>query len=537
MKRILGLIAAFLILCQTPAVCAAYSDYSDVPDNDLGAEVWKAARYGLMNGFSDTVFGYSAPITRAQFITVLDRMLWSDSDEDAPPLPEAMELSETLSDVRRAVLGRAVMRGVADSSAPFDGEAFIDREEMAELLVKALGLNDAALALSSGQTSKFAAPFTDLPEGKEGYASIAYAIGMVKGAADALFHPDAVATRAHAAAMLVRVYERLQRETTFRHAFLSTGTQLGRAGQMDVVSLEWSRLTWNAASALLTATDANQRPLIPDNYQNIVKALTESGVKLHLSVSMSASEGAGELLADSQGRARAVEMILRELMSEKIPYSGVTIRFEGLRKERMTAFTTFVSELKDALSPTGKNLYVCVAPYASGGRWDNGYDCYDCRALANVADKLILMAYGYDARNLNNFLGTKAYQNEAPAPADNVYLSLSHIQSEVSDASKLLLDFHFRYAAWKIGSNGKLIFGVPSPVSAEALEEHLRSNDTQIAWDFSERMPYAIYRTSDGTRYFVWYENAQSVLEKTEIARLLGVTGVSYSPLVAIPDN
>ena len=544
MKRKFGLLAALLsaivaVLCLTPAVKAAYAD---VPDNALGDEVRKAAEYRLMNGFSDTVFGYSSPMTRAQFVTVLDRMLFQD--EAGSPLPATMELSASLSDVYRASLSRAVTCGVVDASAPFRAEETVTREEMAEMLVKALGLNDAALSLSSGPASAriaYAAPFQDLPEGKEGYAAIAYAIGMTKGASKTAFQPDEPATRAQAAAMLTRVYEKLCQETDFRHGFLSTDAQIASAKQMDAVSLEWSRMTWSSANVLMVTT-------LPNGYEKIVETLNDDGVKLHLSVSMSVSDGAWELLADDSGIIRAVEQILHELTAPypalgRNPYGGVTIDFDGLhtpQREAFTkhtpqreAFTKFLLELKDALSPTGKTLYVCVAPYVPDGHWDNGYDC---RAIADIADKIILKAYGYGTESLNNFLGTTAYQNEAPAPADKAYLSLLHLTSSVP-ASKILFGVSFQSAAWKIDSDDKLISGVPASVGVDALEQYLSFLDTRTAWSFEERTPYAIYETPAGVRYFIWYENAKSVRKKTEIARLLGVTAVSYRPVDDIPSD
>ena len=532
-KRRFGLLAAFLILCLTPAVKAAYAD---VPDNVLGGEVKKALEYGLMSGLSDTAFGYSYPMTRLQFVAALDGMLLSD--EIGGALPETMGLSTSSSDVDRASLSRAVACGVVDASAPFRAEESVTREEMAEMLVKALGLNDAALSLSSSLTSAsalYAAPFQDLPKGKEGYAAIAYAIGMTKGASQAAFHPDEPATRAQAAAMLTRVYEKLGRKTDFRHGFLSGSAQASSAKQMDVVSLEWSRITWNAANALLL-TD------IPKDYENILETLRDCGVKLHLNVFMSASDGAWELLAkDNQAaRAQIIQQILHELTAAPYlgldwnPYSGVTIDFEGLHQEQRETFTEFLSELKDALSPTGKRLYVCVAPYVSDGNWNDGYDF---RALGDIADKLILRAYDYGSGNLNNFLGTEAYQNEAPAPADKAYLSLLHLTEAVPDTSKTLLGVRFQPAAWQIGPDDKLISSAPAFFSADVLKCYLNSPDAQTAWSFEEQTPYAIYDTPTGTRYFVWYENEKSVRKKAEIARLLGVTGVSYSPLGDIPSD
>ena len=521
-----------LILCPPLIVKAAYVD---VPDDALGGEVRKAVEYGLMNGFSDAVFGYSVPMTRAQFVTVLDRMLLSD--EAGSPLSEAMELPASLSDVYRASLSRAVTCGVADSSAPFRAEDPVTREEMAEMLVRALGLNDAALSLSSSLTSapvSYAVPFQDLPKGKEGYAVIAYAIGMVKDASQTAFHPDEPVTRAQAAAMLTRVYEKLHQQTDFRHGFLPADAQINSETQMDAVSLEWGRMTWSATSARLLTT-------IPNDYKSVVETLDGCGAKLHLSVFMGASDGVWELLADENKSARtqAIQQILHELTASysalgRNPYSGVTIDFEGLHQEQADAFVAFLSELKDALSPIGKGLYVCVEPYVSDGHWDDGYDC---RAIAAVADKLILMAYGYGTENLNNFLGTEAYQNEAPAPADKVCLSLLHLAAAVPDMSRTLLGVRFRPTAWKIGANEKLISGAPVSVSSDALEQYLRFPGVRTAWSFEERTPYAIYDASAGERYFVWYENAKSVRKKAEIARLLGVTGVSYSPLGDIPSD
>ena len=519
-----------LVLCLTPAVQAAYAD---VPDNALGGEVRKAVEYGLMNGFTDAVFGYSDPMTRAQFVTILDRMLLAD--EIGSPLPETMEISASLPDVYKEPLSRAVTCGVVDSSLPFRAEEAVTREEMAEMLIKALGLDDAASSLSSGPASApflYDAPFQDLPKGKEGYAALAYAIGMTKGASAAAFLPDEPATRAQAAAMLTRVYEKLHQQTDFRHGFLTDDAQIASAKRMDVVSLEWGRVTWNAANALLLKT-------LPNNYENVVKTLDNYGVKLHFSVFMSASDGVWELLTDETETARAIEQILHELTATdsalgRNPYSGVTIDFEGLHEEQREAFTNFISKLKDALSPTGKGLYVCVAPYVSDGHWDDGYDC---RALADIADKLILTAYGYGTENLNNFLGTEAYQNEAPAPADEVCLSLLHLTAAVPDTSKLALGVRFRPAAWKISSNDKLISGVPVSVSADALEQYLAAPGTRTGWSFGEQTPYAIYNASFEERYFVWYENAKSVRKKTQIARLLGVTGVSYSPLDDMPSG
>ena len=231
--------AAILILCGRQSARAAYAD---VPDSALGNEVRKAIEYGLMKGTSETSFGYSEPMTRAQFVTVLDRMLLSDADSapsldrmrlsgaDSAPLPDTMKLPDGFSETYHEALSRAVAREVVPDSIPFRPNEPVTRGDMAEMLVRALGLNDAALSLSSnrafpldsGQISAPVAenptPFLDLPAGKEGYAVIAYTIGMTKGLSDTSFGPDATATRAQAAAILMRYAQYKGLDTSARAA-------------------------------------------------------------------------------------------------------------------------------------------------------------------------------------------------------------------------------------------------------------------------------------------------------------------------------
>ena len=75
MKKFLcGLLSAALAVSLTVPMAGAA--YTDVPaESTLGGEVEKAVRYGLMNGYSDTTFGYGDSMTRAQFAVILARLL------------------------------------------------------------------------------------------------------------------------------------------------------------------------------------------------------------------------------------------------------------------------------------------------------------------------------------------------------------------------------------------------------------------------------------------------------------------------------
>ena len=132
--------------------------------------------------------------------------------------------------------------------------------------------------------------------------------------------------------------------------------------------------------------------------------------------------------------------------------------FEGLRAASRDDFTAFLTDLSREVHNMGKTLYVCVSPVLSSGPY---YDGYDYRAISGLADQVILMAYDYDARDLSGFEGTEYYKNIAPAPIDQVFMSLEAITSTVQDPGKIALGFSCKNIAWQIDENERLVSGKP----------------------------------------------------------------------------
>lgn len=539
--RWLVTLAASLVLMGT-AVSAAYTD---VPVNgSLTDEVYKATEYGLMNGYNDSYFGYSESMTRAQFTAVLVRMMgWEIKTPD-----EATYVDVPVNHKWFPEIETAAAHDVTGTEADFRPQEPVTRGEMAELLVRALGLKAAANTLHTGQDAVSDAysvlhgemPFTDLEPGKEGYVAVAYAIGMTKGTSADTFSPERTATRGQAAAMLVRIYEKLHSETTNVHGFyaISAYHQMETAEQMDAVSAGWSRMTWDGETAVLSTTSANNNEYyIPGGYGEVAERLQD---KLHLSVFME-GEAARALLSSESGRRQAAEQIIHELTVQyrsigRNPYDGVTIDFEGLRNGQKADFTAFLTELKQELERLDKALYICVSPVLAAGYYDAGYyDGYDYAAIGALADKVILMAYDYDAKDMNQFVGTgHYYKTAATAPIREVYLGLRVI-TEQMDASKVLLGYSCRWAAWQIDLAGKLVSGMPIYPSTETVARRLKQADTELGWSEEYQQSYAVYTTEDGSRYFMWYQDHASVSVSLSAAKLLGVTGVSVWRLGNIP--
>lgn len=527
MKKICS---ALLTLALMAVLALPTAAYTDVPESSpLAGEVQKATEYGLMNGYSSERFGYTDSMTRAQFVTVLDRMLFQADTAATDYITPAMEVPDIISPAYRTAINHAARFDVVDRMIPFRPGEPITRGEMAEMLVRALGLKSAAQIAEKENNLTF----TDITE-RAGYISVAYDIGMTKGTSATTFSPNATATRAQAAAMLVRIYEKLRQESDFVHGFyaISSYSQLDLAKRMNAVSAGWSRMVWDGKSALLSTTSAGGNEYhIPTGYQEA----TSVANNLHLSVFME-GESLKELLASESGRKQAVEQIVNELTVAynalgKNPYSGVTIDFEGLRSPQKADFTAFLTDLCAALQPLQKELYVCVSPVLPTGSY---YDGYDYAAIGALADRVILMAYDYGPSDMSGYVGTTYYKTASTAPIAQVYWGLKKLCEQVAP-DKILLGFSCKNVAWQIDQDGKLLSDTPIYLSNETVAKRLEQSGTAIGWSQEYRQSYAIYETEDGSRYFLWYQDDRSTQSALNAAHLLGVHGVSLWRLGTIP--
>jgi len=506
--------------------------FSDLPASGWAREaILKACGHGLMNGVGGGRFGTGNVITRAEFVTVLVRMLgWATE-----------EASDAFSDISsswaRKYINTACNKGAVTRGGKFRPDDSITREEMCIMLVKALGYD--TLAQNAGN---YTLPFTDIT-GNRGYISFAYDVGMTTGSSNTSFSPKAFATREQAAAMLVRVYEKYISKLSFTHAFyaISSYSQLELAKTFDAVSLGWSRMEMgNGVPVLNTTAKGGNEYHIPESYENAVKALMAAGVKLHLSVFMTTSEGLTNLLEHPQSRNTAVKAIIDELSRVypelgSNPYSGVTIDFEGLRAPQKNNFTAFLTELSSQLKTHDMTLYTAVSPATSDGAY---YDGYDYRAIGGLSDKVILMAHDYAATDMTGFLGSTYYKTSALTPISSVHYSLRAACDKttgVEDVSKLVLAFSFSSLAWETDERGLLTNAKPLSPSIDTIHKRLTSG-AERGWSQTYLNPYLTYVTETGQHIFLWYEDERSIEAKLTLAKLFGITGVSLWRLGLIPS-
>jgi spore germination protein YaaH len=499
-----------------------------------------------MQGAGDGIFGFGNTITRAEFVTVLDRMFgWELVSPDTPAF------SDTAKDQwYYSYIETALAHNVFDKTGTFNPAAPITREEMAVMLVRALGYNTLAQSVAS-----YGNPFTDVTN-NAGYITVASDIGMTNGTTPTTFSPSLTAKREEAAAMLVRVYEKYKAKADWVHGFyaISSYSQKELTKDMDAVSVGWSRMGYSAdqgAYLNTTAADGNEYN-IPQGYENITSFFKENGTKANLSVYMDASakvataNGSADLcsaiLLDAAQRTKAVNAIVNELTVNYNtigynPYSGVTIDFEGMKGAALKeGFNAFLTELSAAIKPLGKSLYVTVPPATPDGVY---YDAYDYRTIGTLADKVILMAHDYNETTMpDNLLGSEYYKNTAVTPFASVYYALRAITDKntgVQDPSKIALAISFDSVGWELDGSGKLASTASYSPASSTIYTRL-AGGAVMGYSDVYRDPYITYTTEDGKNIFLWYEDERSVGDKIELAKLFGITGVSLWRLGTIPD-
>ena len=101
--------------------------------------------------------------------------------------------------------------------------------------------------------------------------------------------------------------------------------------------------------------------------------------------------------------------------------------------------------------------------------------------------------------------------------------------------SKVALAISFGSAGFHIDEDGKLLDTTIYHPGASTLAARLAQPDTVVTYSDKYRNPYAIYTNEEGERYKVWYEDARSVADKLQLARMFGITGVSLWRVGIIP--
>ena len=523
--------ATVLTGCMLFAVPAqAAEPFTDVPSNHWAAGVIEELRtLGFSDGIGDNQFGLGQTITRAQFAAFIAKVQGYSGT-----YPQAYTDNTDANAWYYGALNAMAANRVTSPDGAFRPNDPITRAEMTEMMIGALGFYDLG-----SQLNQVNCPFTDVTD-RKGYITLASDLGLAGGMSATTFAPQATATREQAAAMLVRLYHTNDKQLDELHGFyaISSASQSSYLSRLDSTGFGWARLTVQDGQAVLNTTASGQNEYrIPNGFTEPVQTVRRSGGKALLSIYADDTNGTlTQILSSPAMRTEAVQQIAAtaayaERDEENTSFHGVVIDFEALRGAQKHNLTLFLQELRTAMGSSP--IYVAVHPVMNGSAY---YDGYDYASIGRIADRVILMAYDYDPAALTDTEMAQGYTMTPMAPLNQVYIAIQACLDGGIPAEKLLLGLSMDTVQWKL-QDGAVINRTPYHPAYDAVSARL-STGCSISYPNYSYVPYASYTNAqDNTQNILWYEDERSIKAKAELARLMGIRGLSLWRLGTIPTE
>ena len=516
------------MLFAAPAQAA--EPFTDVPSNHWAAGVIEELRtLGFSDGIGDNQFGLGQTITRAQFAAFIAKVQGYSGT-----YPQAYTDNTDANAWYYSALNAMAANRVTSPDGAFRPNDPITRAEMTEMMIGALGFYDLG-----SQLNQVNCPFTDVTD-RKGYITLASDLGLAGGMSATTFAPQATATREQAAAMLVRLYHTNDKQLDELHGFyaISSASQSSYLSRLDSTGFGWARLTVQDGQAVLNTTASGQNEYrIPNGFTEPVQTVRQSGGKALLSIYADDTNGTlTQILSSPAMRTEAVQQIAAtaayaERDEENTSFHGVVIDFEALRGAQKHNLTLFLQELRTAMGSSP--IYVAVHPVMNGSAY---YDGYDYASIGRIADRVILMAYDYDPAALTDTEMAQGYTMTPMAPLNQVYIAIQACLDGGIPAEKLLLGLSMDTVQWKL-QDGAVINRTPYHPAYDAVSARL-STGCSISYPNYSYVPYASYTNAqDNTQNILWYEDERSIKAKAELARLMGIRGLSLWRLGTIPTD
>lgn len=188
------------LVSQKITARAGFAAFADVSGHWAESDITALARAGLLGGYQDGTFRPERPVTRAEVVAVLVRLLGLEVVPGAAPaFADAQNIAPWAKAAVAAAQGKGLVVGYPDGA--FRPEQPVTRAELAAFLARLLA-GRAPLAPSS------ALPYVDqaeLPAWAKEAVAVAYARGLLRGREGGRFAPQAPVTRAEMAAAFNRL--------------------------------------------------------------------------------------------------------------------------------------------------------------------------------------------------------------------------------------------------------------------------------------------------------------------------------------------
>ena len=217
-----------------------------------------------------------------------------------------------------------------------------------------------------------------------------------------------------------------------------------------------------------------------------------------------------KLLDSPMARKRVIAQM--EQMAKDYELDGFNLDFENINPADKDKLTDFVQEISKALKTQGLIISIDVTIPSNSGYWSK---CYDRKAIAEVVDYMMLMAYDEHGAN-SEASGSVA---SLPWVEDGIQKTLQEGVPE----TKLILGMPLYMRLWQ-ETKGKVKAKTLSMAQADKV---IQEKGLVPVWLPQEGQYYFEYQEKN-TRYRVWQENCRSLALKASLVNRYNLAGGAY---------
>ncbi len=566
MKKIyLFFIIVVLVSISSGSYSYGNDRFIDVPDNHWAVEhVYRLNDLGIVQGTinekNELVFGLENDVTRAEFVTMLVKLINNTNiNESEMKFTDINEEEWYYKNIKLAVEQEMIIQSLEEyEGMRFNPNQAISRMEMAKMIVRAMGYDYLAKELYDTSIE-----FDDVNSDK-GYVKIAKDFGIINGKYDdsgqiKLFSPNDAAKRSEAVTMISILHNTLNNNLNSLHGFyaINSYSQIDKILGFNSIGFGWNGLIYNTENKVVLSSTKSlgNDYYLPEGYIEPFLTAIKNDSKTYLMVYSSnhkiniengdQADQTGileHLLNNDDNQREIIDSIIKNVSSmgnkDNISFESLIWYLEGLKDRNgvRKKYVDFLQSLKEKLQKENKELIVCLHPIREGRSY---FDGYDYEKIGEVAHKVIIMAHDYSPRNISD-LDVNLYKGKFPlAPIEDVYEGIAKTLEAGIPKEKVILQVSLNKEEWTAISKGNTREWNNSYISSGKIYDLIKGNDLAIVgYDTASQAPYIFIKdNNDKLEKIIWYEDSRSVNTKLKLAKDFGLDGISIWRLGLIGDS
>ncbi|MCL6458369.1 MAG: S-layer homology domain-containing protein, partial [Gorillibacterium sp.] len=487
-----------------PVSATGVSPFIDISTSYARNEIIDLYNKKIISGTSATSFSPTQSITRAEFVTMLDRLLGLEPvTSPVSPYSDVAEGAWYHGWIQAAVQLELTKGTSATTFAPTKA---VTRQEAAVLLANALK-----------QTSGTTSDQTVFKDGNQiaTWARAAVAaldkLGLMKGDGIGHFRPTNPITRQETAVLIDRVLqnsswaEELEAEPNERITIGWQYDQTTAEYESNILKSNVNTLSprWYFVGGAGTVTNYMDTSLITWAKQNDKQIWAMVGNR-------SDQEATHQMLSTPTARNAVIDQLAA--MVSKYELAGLNIDFENVAPDDRGYLTTFITQLAAELHTLHAILSFDVSPDL-GSDWT---EAYDYAALGKQVDYIVMM--GYDE-----------HYGESVNPGS--VASLSYVQQSVNtllqvvSSQKVILALPFYNRDWTLKQNGTV--SSSDYITLTKQNQLIKAYSLKPIWNAALGQ-YIVSYSKLSMKHMIWVEDSRSLIAKYKLAVSKNLAGIAY---------